>query len=266
MSEDGQAPRARVSTLRRVIVGVIIVSFGLAAIGGIVVLLGGSLGTAAGRVLGTTAVIGAFSVAVLCCAALAGKRLQVFGLVGAAVSVVAAALVVWVIWVPGFSGPGWDFLFRTMWTAVAASAAFALASLLLLLADRRQAAVRIGLAITIVLFAVVLGMVVYLIWWGDTIRGDSFARVLGVFAILAALGAVVVPVISLLLRERPAETLSARARERLEAEARQRGITADELVDELLGAALPAAAPAPAVAPGDQATAAPAEPDASPRP
>ena len=193
MSAGDRPSRGSGSQLRRVIVWIIVVSFGVAALGGIVVLLGGSFGEQAGRVLGTTAVVGAFSVAVLCCAALIGRRLQTFGVIGAAVAVVSAALVITVIWYRGDGGSDfWDVLVRLTWTGVAASAAFALASLLLLLADREQRAVRIGLIVTLVLFAIVLAMTVYVIWWSDTIEGDTYARVLGVVAILAALGAVVV--------------------------------------------------------------------------
>lgn len=245
MTIDDHAARGTVSRLRRVIVGVIIVSFSIAAIGGIVVLVSGSLDETAGRVLGTTAVIGVFSVAVLCCAALIGRRLQIVGFVGAVVSVIAAALVVWLIW---YRGPIADALFSTIWTAIAATAAFSLASLLLLLADRRQPAVRIGLATTLVLFAVVLALVIYLIWWPETVDSEVFPRVLGVVSILAALGAVVVPVISLLLRGRDAAGgLTHETLERIEAEAERRGVTPDALVASLLPPATPATAAAPTV-------------------
>ncbi|MDN3495533.1 hypothetical protein QL996_06310 [Planococcus sp. APC 4015] len=237
MTRDDPAPRSVLSTLRRVIVAVIVVSFALAAIGGIVVLLSGSLDETAGRVLGTTAVIGAFSVAVLCCAALAGRRLQTFGMLGAAVSVLAAILSIWAIWSGGYLGDGF---YQSLSTAIAATAAFSLASLLLLLADRRQTAVRVGLTITLALFAVVLAMVVYLIWWSDTVDDEVFPRALGIAGILAALGAVVVPVISLLLRDRPAVAgLPPASVARLEAEAARRGVTLERLVDELLDGAAP---------------------------
>lgn len=236
MSVAGHPRRGTVSMLRRVIVWIIIVSFGLAAIGGIVVLVGVPLGDEAGRVLGTTAVVGAFSVAVLCCAALIGRRLQAFGVVGAIVSVASAVLVIALIWYRGDGGGGlWDAFLRLNWTGVAASAAFALAALLLLLADRRQEAVRIGLIATLALFAVVLAMTIYAIWWSDTVSGDAYARVLGVFAILAALGAVVLPVMSLLLRDRAVSGLSEASLALLRAEAARRGVTVDALVDSLLG-------------------------------
>lgn len=238
MNSDDPSGRGTVSAARRVIVWVIVVSFGLAAIGGIIVLVGGSLDETAGRVLGTTAVIGAFSVAVLCCAALAGRRLQAFGLVGAAVSIITAILVIWAIWTQGSLGDGF---WQTLWTATAATAGFSLASLLLLLADRRQPAVRIGLVITLVLFAVVLGMVVYLIWWSDAVDDEVFPRVLGIAGILAALGAVVVPVVSLLLRGRGAGGISPTTIARLEVEAASRGTTPDALVRELLDGVPPMA-------------------------
>ena len=227
---------APVSRLRRVVVIVIIVAFALAAIGGIVVLLGGELGETALRVIGTTAVVGGFSVAVLCCAALLGRRLEAIGIVGVAVSVIAAAFVIWTIWYNGEFGTLWEVLSKVTGTAVALSAALALASLLLLLADRRRAAVRAGLVITLALFAVVAVLIIYLIWASDTVDGQIYPRVLGITAILAALGAVVVPVMSLLMPDVRPGVLSHVAVTRLEGEAIRRGITPDDLVDALLAA------------------------------
>ena len=227
---------APVSRLRRVVVIVIIVAFALAAIGGIVVLLGGELGETALRVIGTTAVVGGFSVAVLCCAALLGRRLEAIGIVGVAVSVIAAAFVIWTIWYNGEFGTLWEVLGKVTGTAVALSAALALASLLLLLADRRRAAVRAGLVITLALFAVVAVLIIYLIWASDTVDGQIYPRVLGITAILAALGAVVVPVMSLLMPDVRPGVLSHVAVTRLEGEAIRRGMTPDDLVDALLAA------------------------------
>lgn len=224
------APRSRFSALRRTIVAVIIATFSIAAVGGIAALLGAELGDTALRVLGTTAVVGAFSVAVLCCAALLGRAQHGVGIVGVVVSVIGAALSVWMIWFPG---PQWDVLGKLTGTAITLTAALALASLLLLLADRRRAAVRTGLVVTLALFVVVAAMIVYLIWASDTVDDQIFPRVLGVAAILAALGAVVVPVLSLLLPD--AHTgLSRASIARIEDEARRRGVDADDLVATLL--------------------------------
>lgn len=243
-------PRRRIAVVRRIIVAVIIVAFSVAALGGIVVLLGASLGETAARVIGTTATVGAFSVAVLCCAALVGRRMQAFGYTGAAVSAVSAVLCVVLIWRDDAFAD--DALFKAAWTGVAGTAALSLASLLLLLADRRRAAVRVGLAATLVLFAVVLGMTVYLIWWGEHVRSDAYGRVLGIAAILAALGAVVVPVLSLLLPDAGRASraqLPAELAEALLAEAQRRGIDVADLVAPVLNRR-----PDPVSAPADSNT------------
>ncbi len=226
--------RPPVTLLRRAVVGVIVVALTIAAIGGIVVLLGGELGETALRVIGTTAVVGAFSVAVLCCAALLGRPLQAVGLAGVAVSVLAAAFVVWTIWYQGDATAVWDAVNKITATAVTLSAALALACLLLLLADRRRTPVRIGLVVTLALFTLVAALIVYLVWGSDTVDDQVYPRVLGVSAILAALGAIVVPVMSLLLPDVRSGVLSRAAAARLEEEARRRKVTPDALVDALL--------------------------------
>lgn len=253
MTVTAESVRPRASLLRRVIVGVIIVSFGLAALGGIVVLLGAELGDPAWKVLGTTALVGACSVAVLCCASLLGRRLQAVGLVGAAVSIVAAIMSIVALW----AQPSWEaeFFWDVLWTLVAASVGLSFACLLLLLADRRQRIVRVGLVVTLALFALVFVLVVYPVWT-DSSAGDVYSRTLGIASILAALGAIVVPVLSLLLRDRAAESgprpgsLSPSTIARLEAEAARRGVTPDELVADLIWPAGPAdATGAPAADP-----------------
>ncbi|MGL4255825.1 MAG: hypothetical protein ACRCSL_05780 [Microbacterium sp.] len=244
MTDAAEPARPRASVLRRVIVGVIIVSFGLAALGGIVVLLGAELGEPAWKVLATTALVGAYSVAVLCCASLLGRRLQIVGFVGAAVSVVAAILSIIAVW----SQPGWEAeaYWDTLWTLVAACVGLSFACLLLLLADRRRTAVRIGLIVTLALFAVVFALVVYPVWIDDYV-GEAYSRALGIASILAALGAIVVPVLSLLLRDPGADrappqgALSPATIARLEAEAARRGVTPDELVAHLIWTAPPSA-------------------------
>ena len=233
MTRDDRLRTRRLTWARRVIVGVIVVSFGLAAVLGIVVLLGAEMGEVAGRVLATTAIVGSFSVAVLCGAALIGRRAQVVGAVGVLASILTAALAVYVVWASPLAGDGWEPLLRTLWTGVAATSAFALASLLLLLADRRRTAVRIGLIVTLGLLAVLLALTVWLVWGSDL--GEEFARLYGIVAILAALGAIVVPVLSLLLPDRRAAVIGARLSERLVTEAERRGITVDELVAPVLG-------------------------------
>ena len=205
MTDPAGRTRTPVSLARRVIVAVIVVSFSAAAISGIVVLLGAELGPTAWRVLSTTSIVGAFSVAVLCCVSLVGRRLQTFGYIGAGVSVVAAVLAYHrprVADVPWLWDERWEIFWDSLWTAVAASIGFSFASLLLLLADRRRTAIRVGLIVTLALFAIVFVMVIFPVWT-DEYGGEYYSRVLGIVSILAALGAIVLPVLSLLLRERP---------------------------------------------------------------
>ena len=229
--------RTRAQRVRRIMVWVIVASFGLAAISGIVVLLGGDLGDAAARVIATTALVGAFSVAVLCCLSLVGRRVQIFGFVGAAASLLTLLLSLVMLWAQDVLFG--DLVFQWLWTGVSATAAASLASLLLLLADRQRSAVRVGLAVTLALFAVVLLMVWYLIWLSDTIQGEGFAR---------ALGGIVVPVLSLLLRDAPAVNaevdastpstagISPELTQLLIAEAARRGVSVEALVAPVLDA------------------------------
>lgn len=58
----GSDIRRTATTIRRAIVAVIVVSFGVAALGGIAVLLSGAMSDTVGRVLPTTALVGVFSV------------------------------------------------------------------------------------------------------------------------------------------------------------------------------------------------------------
>lgn len=233
--QTAAAPRTTASLLRRILVGLIIASFGLAAVLGIIVLLGVELGEATGKVLATTAIVGAFSVAVLCCASLLGRSAQLVGMIGVIVSILTAVLVIWLVW-DGELLSRWESLFRVLWTGVAATAAFALASLLLLLVDRRRSAVRIALFVTLGLIALLFVLTVYMTWAQD-IEWEIFSRVYGIVAILTALGAVVVPVLSLLLPDaRGRAGVDHALIERLAAEARRRGITVEELVAPVLSA------------------------------
>ncbi len=229
------APRS-LTMLRRVVVAVIIASFDIAAVLGIIVLLGFEIGDTTGKVLATTAIVGAFSVAVLCCAALLGRPAQLVGIVGAAASIVSAALVIWLVWDDSVWGDAWETYFRIMWTSITVSASFSLGSLLLLLSDRRRPVVRTGLGATLALLVLLVVLTIYLIWAPD-VDEEVFPRLYGIVAILTALGAVVVPVLSLLMPDhrmpRPAG-LSDAAAERIVAEAQRRGVTPDELVAALL--------------------------------
>ncbi|GAA5033584.1 hypothetical protein ACFQRL_03190 [Microbacterium fluvii] len=246
MTGDDHAPGTVARTVRRVVVWIIVVAFALAAIGGITVLVGGRLDDTGYRVLGTTSLVGAFSLAVLCCLTLVGRRAQLFGLIGAAIAVATAVCSLVLVWAP-WSWDLWSDMYRMLWTGVVLTSASALASLLLMLADRRRTVVRIGLLLTLALFAIVTAMLIVQVW-ADELDWEVYPRVLGIFAILAALGAIVVPVLSILLPDDAGIARGDVSRElgrRLVAEAARRGITVEELVAPVL-TAHPEAVAAPA--------------------
>ncbi|NLG63618.1 MAG: hypothetical protein GX539_15375 [Candidatus Cloacimonetes bacterium] len=226
-----QPARSTATLLRRIVVGLIIASFGLAAVLGIIVLLGFPLGDSTGRVLLTTAIVGLFSVGVLCCASLLGRRTQVFGIIGAVVTALTGAFIVWMIWADFFHFE--DVFFRAMWTGVAASAGFALSSLLLLLVDRRRPVVRVTLWITLILIGLLFVLTMFSVWIPE-FDWDNLIRVYGILAILVALGAIVVPVLSLLLPDTSRAALPHELAERLVAEAAAQGITVEQLVAPVL--------------------------------
>lgn len=234
--ESGPPPRAgapsRTAALRRILVGVVVVAFGIAAILGIVTLIVGSLGETASKVLITTAVIGAYSIGALCCVALVGRRLELFGLIGALVAVASAAYTVFLVWV-SFSFN--DAVYQVLWTVLSLTVAWSFASLLLLLSDRRRPVVRWGLRATLGLFVAVLLVVWFMIWF-ENWDNDVVPRLLGVVAILATLGAIVVPVLSILLpdQSRAEGALPEGVALALVAEAERRGVSVEELVRPVL--------------------------------
>jgi hypothetical protein len=128
-------------------------------------------------------------------------------------------------------------------------------SLILLLASTRSWTVRIALALTLGLLALGTALTLITIWVETAWEYDWLTRVNGIVWILAALGVVVVPLSSLLLKTGSKPTAatqegtaphasatqsiaspgpSAASLHRLEAAARAEGITADELLDRLL--------------------------------
>ncbi|WP_434811736.1 hypothetical protein [Microbacterium sp. bgisy189] len=237
-------PVNRAKTVRRVVVWVVVVSFVLAAVAGIAALLGGGMDETVWRILGTTALSGVFSIAVLCCATLLERRTKVFGAIGIGVSIVTLVLLLGLVWelIP------WDdIVTKLAVTGSIATAHFAVASLLLLLVDRRRTPVRVALVTTLALLGVTFLVATFGIWNEDAF-GDAYWRVLGIALILAALGVVVVPVMSLLLRDdvaaaaaapvAPADPtiVSAQLAQQLTDEARRRGISVDALVAPVFAA------------------------------
>ncbi|UOE42659.1 hypothetical protein [Agromyces larvae] len=194
----------RLRGIRRGAVIVLVVSLAVTALIGILVLLGSDFGDAQVRVLFTTLLVAGFSSVVLCHLAIAGRSVRVVGFVGLAVSAIALVLgvvTIWVPWTPEVAG--WiEPVGRGFLIAAVAALSLAHANLLLLLAGRRHPAIRVALAVTLAAVAVVAVMVLLpiLTEWPSNL---DYWRVLGIVAIVDALGTIVLPVIGGLLRDRP---------------------------------------------------------------
>jgi hypothetical protein len=222
------------SDLRRVVSRVVIVSFSVAALMGILALLsGGDFGETEIRVLLTTVIVGTESVAMLCYLASFGKRFAAVGYVGAPLSLAAAALALFLTW----GGDSDDSTVKAFGVSLALAASLAQASLLL--SVRRQ--VSAALAGTLAAVGVVALMVVGAIVQEGDVGGDGYWRLLGVVAILDVLGTVVLTATGALRRdehEDPGPLLSPLVQTRIITAARDRGTSPDQLVSEALDAYL----------------------------
>ena len=171
--------------LRRLVSGLVIVSFSIAALLGIVALLGGGdFGENEVRVLLTTVIVGVESVAALCYLSLAGHRFAAVGVVGGLASVVATALALWLTWGDMASSDAW----KSFWIFATIAGSLAQASLLLALVGRDRVSPALGG--TLLAIAVVAVMVVIPIAQ-ESGFDDGYWRTLGVVAILDVLGTVV---------------------------------------------------------------------------
>lgn len=201
-------PRA-LRGVRRASVIVVIVAVSLSAILGIVLLLTGGWGDLQGRVLGTTVVIAVFAVTALCHLAQVDRPLRVVGFLGIAASIAALVPILWIIWgdwtVWGvITSAGYEWLWKSFAVLGILAGSLAQANLLLLLASRRQPAVRVVLVVTLVAIAVVAILIWLPILTDGDVPGDwadGYWRLFGVIAIVDVLGTIVLPVLGLVLKE-----------------------------------------------------------------
>lgn len=250
---DGSASgSAAVSRWRRIAVIVIVASFSITALVGIISLLVGSLGDVQWRILGTTSLVGTFSVLALCHLAVVAGAYRWIAAAGLLVSALALLIGLGMIWAPD------DWMFRSTfgWQSFGITAVLAVsaahANLLLILGRRRRPLVRIGLWVTIGLIALLAALLVLEIAteWG--ISSDGFTRLIGTVAILDVLGTVVVPVLAIFLRDDADEAAAPEAAdstegavvpvspvtaERLDALRAGRGVSRERLIEELVAAA-----------------------------
>ncbi len=228
--------------MRRVVVNTIIGSFSLAALLGIVALLGGGdFGSTEARILLTTLIVGVQSVAALCYLSLADSaRYRWVGIAGGATSLVASVLALILTWGADDSEP----LLRAFFVTLTLAATFAQASLLLALAGREGIGPLLGstLFVAACVALLILGPILEI----GSDPGGGYARVLGVLGILDVLGTVVVIATAVFARVRdndppaPPSTdseprlLSAALEVRVREAAKERGTSPAQLISDAL--------------------------------
>ncbi|HEX5740491.1 MAG TPA: hypothetical protein VFY17_02925 [Pilimelia sp.] len=177
----------RTAPLRRIVTRVTIGTFSLAALLGILALLGGGdFDQTEVRILLTTLLVGVVNIAVLCYLATAGRPAQPVGVAGGVAVLVPLVTGMAMIWAGDAVAEGW---WKTFGVGAIVAGTLAQACLLLVLpAARRSArAVRYG---TLAMAAVLAVQTSALVLRQD-IDGDLYYRLLGVVAVLDALGTVV---------------------------------------------------------------------------
>ena len=178
------------TNVRRVAATLTIGSFSVAALMGIIALLGGgTFGENEARVLLTTLIVGCASICVLCYLATAGSPWAPVGVLGALVlilPVVTSLVLVWADW--DLFDNDMDGVWKAFGIGVVAAATLAQICMLLALAGSRQALAFVlwstaGLAVLLAIL--VSGMIL-----GESDAGDMW-RFVGVVAILDVLGTLV---------------------------------------------------------------------------
>ncbi len=198
---------ARVGAARKGAIYGIIGSFSLAAIVGIIALLSNDFGETLIRIVLTTLLLGATSITALCHLAIADRAMRLVGFVGlgaSTITLVTGLVLIWRDW----SATDIDEWLKVFATAGVIAVSFAHANLLLLLAGRHRAVIRIGLMITLVMISIVAIMIVLPIVSEGEIPGigneEWYWRLFGVVGILDVLGTVVVPVLAIFVKDAPA--------------------------------------------------------------
>lgn len=234
MTDTAPHPAAPV---RRLVVALTIGSFSIAALMGIVALLGGgSFGEREGQVLMTTLVVGVTSVAMLCYLATSGSRFQVVGAVGGVLVLLPATQALLLVW----NESSWDgdAFFKIFGVGITLAATLAQLSLLLGVAGGRrrlQAVLWPTVALAFGVAGTICSMVLL-----ET-GGDNTLRLLGVMAILDVLGTVTTLALAIFGNRAPDEPgvpvrIPARLEAPLAAAVAGSGRTRDDVVAEALDA------------------------------
>ncbi len=225
----------RPKKLRSLVTGLVIGSFSIAALFGIIALLGGGeLGETEGRVLLTTVIVGVESIAVLSYLGVAGRRSSVVGLVGGVASLVPFGLALWFTW----GGSDSEALWQTFGVGVTVAATLAQACLLLAL---HQGGRTLLLFATLIAMTIVAAMIANAIVNGEGL-GDLYWRLFGVVAILDVLGTVVFGALGLFGRrgkdDGEPDLMTPALESRVVDAARSRGVSPHQLISDALDAYL----------------------------
>lgn len=200
MIADERTAPAPIRGIRRAAFIVAIASLAIAAVIGIIMILTGDVDEIRWKIMGTTLIVGALCILALADLTLVGRDVGWVGWVGVLFAAVAAGLAIDAIW-SGRDGP--EFVFRLLSTTSITAVALALACLLLQLLRHRHRIVRALLPVEIVLIGVATLMLVLTAATDGEIPGadgDWYWRVFWAVLILVVLGAVVLPIVGLVLR------------------------------------------------------------------
>lgn len=219
--------------LRKLVIWLVIGSFSIAALLGIIALLGGgSFGETEAKVLLTTVIVGVESIAVLCYLSVAGRSTAIVGIIGGVVSLVPFGLALALTW-GGYDGG--DPVWETFGVGVTIAASIAQACLLLAMAERK----RFGwmLIATLVSIVIVAAMISVAIVDGADL-GDGFWRTFGIVAILDVLGTVVIAAMKAFGRDKQPEgepaLLTTAIESRIATAAKERGVSPATLITDAL--------------------------------
>lgn len=218
--------------VRRAVAALVIGSFSIAALFGIIALIGGGeLGETEGKVLLTTVIVGVESIAMLCYLAVSGRRTAIVGISGSLVSLVPFGIALWLTWV---EYDGDTSLWDTFGVSVTIAATLAHACLLLALHHGRRGLLLAG---TLVAMAVVAAMICNAILNGENL-GDLYWRVFGIVAILDVLGTVVYAALGLFSRRRAddgePDLMTPALESRVIDAAQSRGVSPSQLISDAL--------------------------------
>jgi hypothetical protein len=219
------------STVRRLVLRLVIGSFSLAALMGIAALLRpGPFGSTEGRILLTTLVVGVTSVLMLCYLAPNDERWRLVGVAGGVAALVALCAVLVMVWGYWQRDPG-GALARTFGLSLVAALSLAQLSLMIAVVRHRLVVQRL-LVGTVAAAAVLAALVDATILGWDP--GGAAARLIGVVAILDVLGTVVVLAVGLFGRDETTlrVTLSSDVAARVRAVAQETGTPLDAVADD----------------------------------